>query len=121
MVAALLAGAVAFSACKKDDDTDPAAEGKKAAQGICDCWKQTSYAKFEDCADKVWEATDKWDDESEAWWDKFESGYMSYSCNATKPSWWDEDEDGEWEWYLVIKTTLSRIRQLFQSPAQAGL
>ena len=69
MVAALLAGVVAFSACNKDDD--PTDEGRKAAKEICACFDHitsftgveinegnavaffVAYGKFEDCIDRL--------------------------------------------------------------------
>jgi hypothetical protein len=48
----LLAGTVTFSAC--DDDDDPAAEGRKAAQELCDCLeKAATEIAIETCFDNV--------------------------------------------------------------------
>jgi hypothetical protein len=71
---ALVAGIVAFSACKKNKDDDgAAAEGKKAAKEFCDCFKthseyfeqiectvgvNTKYAKYDD-NNAFWNAYDK--------------------------------------------------------------
>jgi len=92
MVVALLAGVVAFSACVKDDD--PAEEGKRAAKALCDCWKQASANKYDECVDKVSKQYEKWWKSN----DKFWEAIVLYNCDATEPSWWDEDEYGKFDW-----------------------
>ena len=53
LVTALMAGVVALYSCKKDDADNPADEGKKAAQELCDCYSKAQDEQAQDACDSA--------------------------------------------------------------------
>ena len=77
IIAALVASAAIVS-CDKDKE-NPVAEGKKAAQGFCDCWKQSSFEKVKECVSNEWQKIAKYEDKNDAlFWDPFINAFERY-------------------------------------------
>ena len=78
LLVAFLTGVVALSSCKKDNDpaVNPAAEGRKAAQEYCACFKLEDEDAVENCLENVYEKFEKLaDDDDDAFWEPFEDAF----------------------------------------------
>ena len=111
VAAAVLAGVVTFSACKKDDKDDPVADGKKAAQEECACFDHLSPYRdvwsYEDLTSTQQASFDAAEEKTYECFETLRKKYKKYFDAETEdPAFlrgYDE-EDGKcnaWGWNLM--------------------
>jgi len=110
IAATIMAGAVTFSACKKDNKDDPAADGKKASQEECACFDLIKSYKdvesYDDLTSAQQTAFDAAEVKMKECFDAVRKKYKKYeNDNNDSPFFkaWDAEDENctAWSWTLM--------------------